>query len=115
MRGAVRLAALMQVPVTYVWTHDSIGLGEDGPTHQPVEHLPALRAIPGLSSCAPPTRTRPPWRGGRSSSTAGPGRAGPHPAERARPSTGDVYALGRRASHAAAYVLAEAPLGHAAT
>ncbi|HEX8661302.1 MAG TPA: transketolase C-terminal domain-containing protein, partial [Brevundimonas sp.] len=48
MRGAVRLAALMQLPVTYVWTHDSIGLGEDGPTHQPVEHLAALRAIPNL-------------------------------------------------------------------
>jgi transketolase len=48
MRGSVRLAALMGLPVTYVWTHDSIGLGEDGPTHQPVEHLAALRAIPGL-------------------------------------------------------------------
>ncbi len=53
MRGAVRLAALMQLPVTYVWTHDSIGLGEDGPTHQPVEHLTALRAIPGLSVVRP--------------------------------------------------------------
>src|SRR6476620_9859778 len=48
MRGSVRLAALMGLPVTYVWTHDSIGLGEDGPTHQPIEHLAALRAIPGL-------------------------------------------------------------------
>jgi transketolase len=53
MRGAVRLAALMGVPVTYVWSHDSIGLGEDGPTHQPVEHLWALRAIPGLSVVRP--------------------------------------------------------------
>ncbi len=53
MRGAVRLAAIMQLPVTYVWTHDSIGLGEDGPTHQPVEHLAALRAIPGLSVVRP--------------------------------------------------------------
>jgi transketolase len=53
MRGAVRLAAIMQTPVTYVWTHDSIGLGEDGPTHQPVEHLAALRAIPGLSIVRP--------------------------------------------------------------
>ncbi len=44
MRNAVRLSALMQLPVTYVWTHDSIGLGEDGPTHQPVEHLASLRA-----------------------------------------------------------------------
>ncbi|WP_033825615.1 transketolase [Kitasatospora sp. MBT63] len=53
MRPAVRLAALMQLPATYVWTHDSIGLGEDGPTHQPVEHLAALRAIPGLDVVRP--------------------------------------------------------------
>jgi transketolase len=53
MRGAVRLSALMQLPVTYVWTHDSIGLGEDGPTHQPIEHLSALRSIPGLSVVRP--------------------------------------------------------------
>jgi transketolase len=53
MRPAVRLAALMQLPVTYVWTHDSIGLGEDGPTHQPIEHLAALRAIPGLEVVRP--------------------------------------------------------------
>jgi transketolase len=53
MRGAVRLAALQELPVTYVWTHDSIGLGEDGPTHQPVEHLAALRAIPGLDVIRP--------------------------------------------------------------
>nr|WP_227466901.1 transketolase [Nocardioides lijunqiniae] len=53
MRGAVRLAALMGLPVTYVWTHDSIGLGEDGPTHQPIEHLAALRAIPGLNVVRP--------------------------------------------------------------
>ncbi len=48
MRGAVRLSALMGLEVAWVWTHDSVGLGEDGPTHQPVEHLAALRAIPGL-------------------------------------------------------------------
>ncbi|GHH71467.1 transketolase [Streptosporangium violaceochromogenes] len=53
MRPAVRLAALMKLPVVYVWTHDSIGLGEDGPTHQPVEHLWALRAIPGLDVVRP--------------------------------------------------------------
>ena len=53
MRGAVRLSALMQLPVTYVWTHDSIGLGEDGPTHQPIEHLAALRTIPGLDVIRP--------------------------------------------------------------
>jgi len=53
MRGSVRLAAIMGLPVTYVWTHDSIGLGEDGPTHQPVEQLAALRAIPGLDIVRP--------------------------------------------------------------
>jgi transketolase len=53
MRGAVRLSALMDLPATYVWTHDSIGLGEDGPTHQPVEHLWALRAIPNLNVIRP--------------------------------------------------------------
>jgi transketolase len=53
MRGAVRLAAIMQLPVTYVWTHDSIGLGEDGPTHQPIEHFAALRAMPGLDFVRP--------------------------------------------------------------
>jgi transketolase len=53
MRGAVRLASVMRAPVTYVWTHDSIGLGEDGPTHQPVEHLAALRAIPNLTIVRP--------------------------------------------------------------
>ncbi|MBW8699444.1 Transketolase [Streptomyces sp. MBT84] len=53
MRNAVRLSALMQLPVTYVWTHDSIGLGEDGPTHQPIEHLASLRAIPGLNMVRP--------------------------------------------------------------
>ncbi len=53
MRPAVRLAALMKSTVVYVWTHDSIGLGEDGPTHQPVEHLASLRAMPGLSVVRP--------------------------------------------------------------
>jgi transketolase len=53
MRPAVRLAALMRLPTIYVWTHDSVGLGEDGPTHQPIEHLAALRAIPGLNIVRP--------------------------------------------------------------
>ncbi|WP_323792025.1 transketolase, partial [Nocardioides sp.] len=53
MRGAVRVAALSRLPVTYVWTHDSIGLGEDGPTHQPIEHLASLRAMPGLDVVRP--------------------------------------------------------------
>ena len=53
MRGAVRLAALMDIPTTFVWTHDSIGVGEDGPTHQPIEHFAALRAIPNLHVIRP--------------------------------------------------------------
>jgi transketolase len=53
MRGSVRLAALMEIPTTFVWTHDSIGLGEDGPTHQPVEHLWSLRNIPHLDIVRP--------------------------------------------------------------
>ncbi|MEB3367093.1 transketolase [Saccharopolyspora mangrovi] len=53
MRPAVRLAALMKVPSIFVWTHDSIGLGEDGPTHQPIEHVASLRAIPGFSLVRP--------------------------------------------------------------
>ncbi len=53
MRGAIRLAALTEAPVTYVFTHDSIGLGEDGPTHQPVEHVTALRTIPNLTVIRP--------------------------------------------------------------
>ncbi len=53
MRPAVRMAALQELPVVYVWTHDSIGLGEDGPTHQPIEHLASLRAMPGLTVIRP--------------------------------------------------------------
>ncbi len=81
MRPAVRLAALMRLPAIYVWTHDSIGLGEDGPTHQPVEHLASLRAIPGLRWSARPTRTRPRTPGRPCWRTRRPGRAGAHPAE----------------------------------
>ena len=58
MRPPVRLAALMQLPTIYVWTHDSIGLGGDGPTHQPIEHLAALRAIPGPGRRPPRRRER---------------------------------------------------------
>ncbi|MET8354590.1 MULTISPECIES: transketolase [unclassified Micromonospora] len=61
MRPSVRLAALMKLPVTYVWTHDSIGLGEDGPTHQPVEHMTALRAIPGLDVVRPADANETAW------------------------------------------------------
>ena len=57
MRGAVRVGALMDIPATYVWTHDSVGLGEDGPTHQPIEHLWALRLIPQLNIVRPADAT----------------------------------------------------------
>jgi transketolase len=57
MRPAVRLAALCKLPVTYIWTHDSIGLGEDGPTHQPIEHLASLRAMPNLHVMRPADAT----------------------------------------------------------
>src|SRR5262249_6351661 len=53
MRPSIRLAAMTKLPVTYVFTHDSIGLGEDGPTHQPIEHLASLRAIPNLTVIRP--------------------------------------------------------------
>jgi transketolase len=64
MRPAVRLAALQKFPAIYVWTHDSIGLGEDGPTHQPIEHYAALRAIPNLRFVRPgdPVETVEAWR-----------------------------------------------------
>jgi transketolase len=64
MRGSVRLAAIMGLPIVYVWTHDSIGLGEDGPTHQPIEHLASLRALPGLDVVRPAdaTETAVAWR-----------------------------------------------------
>ena len=70
MRPAVRLASLMDIDTIYIWTHDSIGLGEDGPTHQPIEHLAALRAIRSCRWFARPTRTRPPTRGAPSSPVA---------------------------------------------
>ncbi|MBE1878931.1 transketolase [Myceligenerans pegani] len=61
MRASVRIAALMEIPTTFVWTHDSIGLGEDGPTHQPVEHLAALRAIPHLDIVRPADANETAW------------------------------------------------------
>jgi transketolase len=64
MRPSIRLASLMRLPVIYVFTHDSIAVGEDGPTHQPIEHLAALRAIPGLTVIRPAdaTETAAAWR-----------------------------------------------------
>ena len=61
MRPAVRLAALMKVPTIYVWTHDSVALGEDGPTHQPIEQLATLRAIPGLAMIRPSDASETAW------------------------------------------------------
>ena len=52
-RAAIRLSAMMEIPVIYVWTHDSISLGEDGPTHQPIEQLASLRAMPGMTVLRP--------------------------------------------------------------
>jgi len=61
MRGSVRLAALMGIPTTFVWTHDSVGLGEDGPTHQPIEHVATLRAIPGIDIVRPADANETAW------------------------------------------------------
>jgi transketolase len=69
MRGAIRLAALTGLRVVYVFTHDSIGLGEDGPTHQPIEHLAALRAIPNLTVIRPGDANETARRGARRCST----------------------------------------------
>ena len=79
MRPAVRLAAIQQVPVTFVWTHDSIGLGEDGPTHQPIEHLAALRAMPGLDVVRPADANETAAGVGRGPAPRAPRRPGPVP------------------------------------
>ena len=86
MRGSVRLASLSGLHVIYVWTHDSVGLGEDGPTHQPVEHYAALRAIPNLWFVRPgdANETAAAWALAVER-TRRPGRAGPDPPEAARP------------------------------
>jgi transketolase len=62
-RNAIRMAALMKLRVIHVFTHDSIGLGEDGPTHQSVEHVPSLRIIPGWTCGARPMAWKPRWPG----------------------------------------------------
>jgi transketolase len=72
MRPAVRLAALMQTDVIYAWSHDSVGVGEDGPTHQPVEHVAALRCIPGLDVLRPADANETVWALEASVDTAGP-------------------------------------------
>ena len=93
MKPAIRLAAIMRLPVIYIGTHDSIGLGEDGPTHQPVEHLAMLRAIPNLVVLRPAdaTETIEAWRVAMAR-TDGPDAAGAHapeaPGARPRPTLG---------------------------
>ena len=96
MRPAIRLAALMRQPVIFVFTHDSIGLGEDGPTHQPVEHLASLRAIPNLVVIRPAdaTETAEAWRVALARCD-GPHRAGAHPPGRARPGSNRPGPRGR--------------------
>ena len=107
-RPAIRLSALMELPVIHVFTHDSIGLGEDGPTHQPIEQLASLRAIPGLDVIRPAdaNEVAEAWRAAIDRSPPA-GRPGPHPPERAglRPLASTPRAEGLRRG---AYVLADA-------
>ena len=110
MRPAIRLAALMKLPVTYVFTHDSIGLGEDGPTHQPVEQLMSLRAIPGLLDLRPAdgSETVEAWRAALSY------REGPSFLSLTRqkvPGLEQTAAGGASGLHRGAYVLSEAKSG----
>ena len=70
MRPTIRLAALMDLPAIFIYTHDSIGLGEDGPTHQPIEQLMSLRAMPRLLVFRPATRTKSPKPGATSCSSS---------------------------------------------
>jgi transketolase len=117
MRPAVRLAALMKAPSIFVWTHDSVALGEDGPTHQPIEQLASLRAIPGLTSCAPATPTRSLGLEDDPRAPRRPGRHRADPAEhpgvrawRRRRQTATPLASAKHVAKGA-YVLAEAPGG----
>jgi transketolase len=107
MRGSVRLAALSRLQVVYVWTHDSVGVGEDGPTHQPVEHYAALRAMPNLTFVRPgdPNETSAAW------ALAIENRHGPTAlalSRQALPVLAGTDKLARSGVRAGAYVLAEA-------
>jgi transketolase len=117
MRPAVRLAALMQAPAIYVWTHDSVALGEDGPTHQPIEQLATLRAIPGLDIVRPGDANETAWAW----KTILERRNGPAGIALTRQNipvfergddvaTGDTFASAKYVAKGA-YVLAEAPNG----
>ena len=85
MRAPVRLAGLMSLPSLFIWTHDSVGVGEDGPTHQPIEHLWALRAIPELAVVRPADANETAGGLGSGPAEPRPRRADPHPPERAHP------------------------------
>src|SRR3546814_11647714 len=74
-RNAIRMAALMKQRVLHVFTHDSIGLGDDGPTHQPVEHAASLRLIPNMRACRPCDTTQPPLALARAFTRPGLGQA----------------------------------------
>ena len=117
MRPAVRLAALMKVPTIYVWTHDSVALGEDGPTHQPIEQLAALRAIPGLDIVRPGDANETAWAW----KTILERREGPAGIALTRQNipvfergdnvaSGEIFAAAKHVAKGA-YVLAEAPNG----
>ncbi len=117
MRPAVRLAALMRVPVTYVWTHDSVALGEDGPTHQPIEQLASLRAIPGLDIVRPADANETAWawktileRNDRPTGIALTRQNIPVFERGDDAASGDVLAAAHHVARGA-YVLAEAPNG----
>ncbi|MFJ6773124.1 transketolase [Kitasatospora sp. NPDC091257] len=113
MRPAVRLAALMKLPVTYVWTHDSIGLGEDGPTHQPVEHMASLRAIPGLAMVRPAdaNETAVAWRTLIERQTSHPGPVGLALTRQNVPTFDREVFASAEGTAKGAYVLAEASTG----
>ena len=110
MRPSVRLAAMMKARVIYVWTHDSIGLGEDGPTHQPVEHAAALRAIPGLAYIRPAdaTETAEAWIAALRH-TSGPVALAL--TRQKLPVTDRAVYASAAGLHRGAYILAEAPGG----
>ena len=109
MRPSMRLAALMELPGLCIFTHDSIGVGEDGPTHQPIEQLAALRAIPGLMVMRPGDANEVAEAYGRHAAEAPAGGAGAHPAESAHARPHALRPGGRRGR--GGYVLADAPDG----
>ncbi len=110
MRPAVRLAALMEIPVVYVWTHDSLWLGEDGPTHQPIEHLAALRAIPGLTLIRPAdaNETAAAWRVAFKSR----GPVGLLLSRQKLPVLAETYEKAFTGVERGAYILRDSPLDH---